>query len=426
MTRSIALIDCNNFYVSCERVFNPQLVGKPVVVLSNNDGCVVARSNEVKAQGVRMGQPWFQLNNLAKQHGIVAYSSNYPLYADMSNRVMGMLATFSPDIEVYSIDECFLDFSGFKTQDLTLYSQHIRQKIKQWIGLPVCVGIGATKTLAKLANYLAKNNPEFNGVCNFSVMMPQQQNDWFSQIAVSEVWGIGRNLTPKLHQQGIHTVLDLKQANPASMRSRFSVIIEKTIREINGIVCIELEEMAAAKKQIVSSRSFGAPVSDLASLEQAVSLYVNCAVEKLRRQQSYASTLFVSIRTSPFNKKAAYYKNGLTIPLPMQTDNIKLLTKAALWGLRKIYRKGYKYQKAAVVLSELVSANNRQSDFFDSELSGCKSDKLMNIISKINAIMGKGTLKLASEGYRQPWKLRQSNKSSSYTTNWNELIHVTK
>ncbi len=314
--RSIALIDVNNFYVSCERVFNPTLEDRPVVVLSNNDGCAVARSNEVKALGVKMGQPWFQLKDLAKKHGIIAYSSNYTLYADMSNRVMSILAVFSPNQEIYSIDECFLDLTEFRKQNLILYGQQIRQRVKQWTGLPVCVGIGSTKTLAKLANHIAKKNPEFNGVCDLNAMSLGQQVEWFGKIEVGEIWGVGRRLAPKLHEIGIKTMLDLKTASPSQLRTRFSVVMEKTIREINGTACIELEEINPPKKQIVSSRSFGIPVSDLASLEESVSLYISRAAEKLRRQQSYAGSVHVSIRTSPFNEKEPYYANGMTIVLP--------------------------------------------------------------------------------------------------------------
>lgn len=401
MTRAIALIDCNNFYVSCERVFNPRLEGKPVVVLSNNDGCAVARSNEVKALGVKMGQPWFELKNLARKHGIIAQSSNYALYADMSNRVMSILAMFSPQQEIYSIDECFLDLSGFGTQDLTSYGQRIRRCVKQWAGLPVCVGIGSTKTLAKLANHIAKKYPQLDGVCDLNSMPSDQQNDWFNRVAAGEVWGIGWRLFPKLYDSGIRTVLDLKRASPAGMRSRFSVVMEKVIRELNGVPCIELEEIAPPRKQIVSSRSFGVAVSDLASLEEAVSLYVRRATEKLRRQQLCAGAIYIAIRTSPFNEEERYYANGLSIPLPVPTDDTVRLTKAALWGLRKIYRGGYRYQKARVMLFELVSAGNRQSDLFGLAAAENKSGQLMAVMDQINAKMGGSTLKLASEGFRR-------------------------
>ncbi|MBY0484086.1 Y-family DNA polymerase [Nitrosomonas sp.] len=421
--RSIALIDVNNFYVSCERVFNPKLEGVPVVVLSNNDGCAVARSNEVKALGVKMGQPWFLLKDLARKHGIVAYSSNYTLYADMSNRVMRILSAYSPKQEVYSIDECFLDLTGFS--NLTSYGQDIRQRIKQWTGLPVCVGIGASKTLSKLANHIAKKNPEFAGVCDLNAM-PQQQDDWLSQIEVGEVWGIGRRLAPKLNAMKIKSVLDLKRSSPSVMRDYFSVVMEKTVHELNGTSCIELEEITPPKKQIISSRSFGIKVTDLASLEEAVSFYISRAAEKLRRQQSYAGAVYVTIRTSPFKDKQPSYENGLTIKLPMQTDNTVLLTKAALWGLRKIYRSGYRYQKAGVMLSDLVFRKNRQGDLFGlaSIDSDSRSNKLMNAIDQVNARMGRGTIRLASEGFKQSWRMKQVNRSPNYTTNWDELICV--
>lgn len=425
--RAIALIDVNNFYVSCERVFNPKLEGEPVVVLSNNDGCAVARSNEVKALGVKMGQPWFQLKDLTRKHGIIAYSSNYALYADMSNRVMSILGMFSPEQEIYSIDECFLDLTGFKRINHTDYGQRIRQRIKQWTGLPVCVGIGPTKTLAKLANHMAKKNPEFNGVCDLTSLSSQQQADWFNRIEVGEIWGIGRRLAPKLHEIGIRTVLDLKRSDPAQLRARFSVVMEKMIREINGTACIELEEINPPKKQILSSRSFGIPVADLPSLEESVSLYISRAAEKLRRQQSVAGVVYVYIRTSPFNSRQKYYANGITVPLSTQTDSTILLTKTALWGLRRIYRRGYQYQKAGVILSELIPRQYRQLSLFGSALTteaDKKSAKMMSIIDQINARMGRGTIKLASEGFKQPWRMKQGNKSPSYTTKWEELVCV--
>lgn len=421
MTRSIALVDCNNFYVSCERVFNPKLEGKPIVVLSNNDGCAVARSNEVKALGVKMGQPWFQLKDLARQHGIIAFSSNYGLYADMSNRVMSILADFSPDQEVYSIDECFLDITGFQSRDLTQYGQQIRSRIKQWTGLPVCVGVGASKTLAKLANHIAKKNVQFNGVCDLNAMSAQEQNEWLGQIEVGEVWGIGRRLAPKLEDIGIATVLDLKRADTATLRSQFSLVMEKIIRELNGVVCVELEDMGAPKKQIISSRSFGIPVTELESLEQSITLYVSRAAEKLRRQQSYAGSIHIYIRTSPFNEVEPHYSNGMTIPLPEQTDDSMQLTRVALWGLRKIYRGGYRYQKAGVMLSEIVSKEGRQIDLFQLSARSSRSGRLMTVLDQINGLMGKQSLKLASEGFRQPWKMKQGNKSPAYTTRWDEL-----
>ena len=423
--RSIALSDVNNFYVSCERVFNPKLEDKPVVVLSNNDGCAVARSNEVKALGVKMGQPWFQLKDLAKTHGIIAYSSNYTLYDDMSKRVMSVLSTFSPNQEIYSIDECFLDLTGFRTISLTLYGQLIRQRIKQWTGLPVCVGIGATKTLSKLANHIAKKNPEFDGVCDLKSMTSFQQDEWYKRIEVGELWGIGRKLAPKLNDMNIFTVADLKQASITTMRSKFSVVMEKMIRELNGTSCISLEEVTPPKKEIVCSRSFGIKVTALTDLEEAVSIYISRACEKLRRQDSYAGSVSVFITTSRFAPPKDNYFNVMRIPLPTQTASTIVLTKAAIWGLRKIYRRGYKYQKAGVMLSNLVDTQTRQTDLFGlSPISN--RTQLMETIDNINDRMGKGTVRLASEGFRQQWKMKQGNKSPNYTTNWNELICVTQ
>jgi len=419
--RHIALIDVNNFYVSCERVFNPKLVGKPVVVLSNNDGCAVARSNEVKALGVPMGAPWFKMKDLARQHGIVALSSNYALYADMSNRVMSILREYSPDQEVYSIDESFLDLTGFQSRDLIKYAQHMRRRILRWTGLPVCVGIGATKTLAKLANHCAKKRPQFNGVCNFNSMTDIELDTLLAEIEVGEVWGVGRKLAPKLEALGFNTVLDLKQANPERLRQQFSVVMEKTVRELNETVCIELEEVAPPKKQILSSRSFGQPVRDYNSLAESITLYMSRAAEKLRKQSSYAGSVYVYIRTSPFKPDDPFYTNGLTIPLSSPTDDSRQLVHVALWCLKHIYKPNYNYAKAGVMLSELVPAEGAQTDMFSRVQTTFKSDALMATMDKINRKMGKESIKLASEGFKRPWKMRQQNKSPSYTTHWEDL-----
>lgn len=444
MARTIALIDVNNFYVSCERVFNPGLVDKPVVVLSNNDGCAVARSNEVKALGIPMGAPWFKCKDLAKQHGIVALSSNYALYADMSNRVMQILRGFSPDQEVYSIDECFLDLSGFVTRDLLAYGQDIKHRILQWTGLPVCVGMGATKTLAKLANHVAKKRPEWQGVCNFNLLSDTALTQLLASIDVGEVWGVGRKLAPKLKQLGMHTVQDLKAADAETLRRRFSVVMEKTIRELNGTVCIDLEHAPPPKQQILSSRSFGIPVMDQASLAESITLYMTRAAEKLRRQQSYAGALHVYIRTSPFRPDDPQYSNSMTVPLPSPTDDTRKLVTIALWVLKRLYRPGYRYAKAGVMLTELVPKAGCQMDLFGSaskdtptqaasgnavsgnaQAANSRQDKtqlLMTTLDRINQKIGKDTLKLASEGTRRPWKMKQDNKSPGYTTCWEELV----
>ena len=421
MNRSIALVDCNNFYVSCERVFNPKLKDKPVVVLSNNDGCVVARSNEAKTLGVKMGQPWFQLRDLAREYGIIAYSSNYALYADMSNRVIDILSKFSPNKEVYSIDECFLDFTGSCRYNLTSYVQRIRKCIRQQTGLPVCIGIGASKTLAKIANHIAKKNSRFQGVCNLNVMATQEQNRWLHNIKIEKVWGIGKQLAPKLRQIHIYNALDLKRADPEMLNLRFSVSLKKTVHELNNVICIELEEVTTPKKQIICSRSFGAPITKLENLKQSIALYVSCAAEKLRQQNSHAGSIHIYICTSPFNKKKHCYSNNMTIPLSEQTDDTLILIRIALWGLHKIYHSGYKYQKAGIILSKLVSNKERQLDLFDKKAQK-KSANLMIVLDQVNMLMGRKVLATAAEGTTQPWKMKQGNRSPRYTTSWNDLI----
>lgn len=420
--RAIALIDVNNFYVSCERVFNPKLRNKPVVVLSNNDGCAVARSNEVKALGVSMGAPWFKMKDLAKQHGIIALSSNYGLYADMSNRVMSILRQFSPDQEVYSIDESFLDLSTFKNQNHIKYGQTMRKRILLWTGLPVCVGIGSTKTLAKLANHCAKKQPHFNGVCDFNTLTTNTLNNLLSKIDVGEVWGVGRKLAPRLEALGIKSVLDLKQANADRLRRQFSVVMQKTIHELNGIVCIELEDIAPPKKQILSSRSFGVPVRDFNSLAESITLYMSRAVEKLRRQQDFAGSVYVYIRTSPFKPDDPFYSNGMTIPLPSPTDDTRQLVSVVLWALKQLYKPNYNYAKAGVMLSDLVPAEGVQIDLFSPMQQTLKTNKLMMTMDSINRKIGKEAIKLASEGFKRPWKMKQENKSPSFTTKWSDTI----
>jgi len=320
-----ALVDCNNFYASCEKLFDPKLASKPVVVLSNNDGCVVARSAEVKALGIPMGVPWFKIQKEAKQYGIFAFSSNYALYADMSNRVVEVLGQFSPNLEVYSIDESFLDLSGFN-RDLVEYGQAIRQRIQQWLGLAVCVGIAPSKTLAKLANHCAKKGlAGSGGVCDFTTMTESHLTELFAGIDVGEVWGVGRKIEARLADIGITTVLQLREADPDLIRSKFSVVLERTVRELRGVSCLDLEEVAPDKQQIMCSRSFGQYVYDRDQLEEVVASYVARAAEKLRKQASLAGALMVFIRTNPFSPKEPQYQRSMTIPLPEATADTRVL-----------------------------------------------------------------------------------------------------
>lgn len=422
MKRSIALIDVNNFYVSCERVFNPKLKNKPIVVLSNNDGCVISRSNEAKALGIKMGEPWFKCQAIARKHHIQELSSNYALYADMSNRVMAILKGFSPHQEVYSIDECFLDLTGF--HHLTSYGRQMRSRILQWTGLPVCVGMGSTKTLTKLANHCAKKMPQFNGVCDFGRLTEHELNALLKNIEVGEVWGVGRRLSGKMMALGIKTAYDLKHANPQYLKQQFSVVMAKTVSELNGTICIELEEMSLPRKQILSSRSFGQPVSDYNSLAEAVTLYMSRAAEKLRAQESVAGILHVYIRTNPHKPDDAQYANGMTISLPSPTDDTLQLVNLALWVLTHLFKPHYNYAKAGVCLGELIPRNSVQNDLFRSLNSNSRSQNLMRTIDRINAKMGRQSIKLASEGMNYSWKMRSSKKSPNYTTSWDGLLAI--
>ncbi len=416
---TIALIDGNNFYVSCERVFNPKLENCPVVVLSNNDGCAVARSNEVKALGVKMGMPWFQMKDLARKHGIIALSSNYALYADMSNRMMSVLAQYSPDQEIYSIDECFLGFDGFDHFDLVAYGSAIRKQVRQWVGIPVCVGIAETKTLAKLANHCAKKGlAGADGVCDLTRHTTTERSRLFDGIEVGEVWGVGGQLTKKLGDMGIGTVEDLRTADAKTLRDRFSVVLERTVAELNGVSCIEIEHDVPNKQQIMSSRSFGQYVYDLAPLKEAVASYIAIAAEKLRAQGSLAGMVQVYVRTNPHKENAPQYQRGLTIPLPEATDDTLRLTRAALWGLRRIYRPGYAYQKAGVALLNLSDAAKVQGSLF---AVGKDNTKVMQVMDRINGIWGRGTLRSAAEGIQKSWKMKRDRMSPAYTTNWAQV-----
>jgi len=430
MSRVIALVDANNFYVSCERVFNPKLVGRPVVVLSNNDGICVARSNEVKALGVKMGTPWFQIQDLAGRHGIVALSSNYTLYADLSNRIMATLAGFSPKQEVYSIDECFLDLTGMHHRmggidhaALIDFGQTIRTRVGRWVGLPVCVGMGSTKTLAKLANHVAKKRPQFSGVFHYGQISAREQNQLLAGIEVGEVWGVGRKIAERLKQRGIHSVLDLRDADPKSLRNTFSVVLERIILELRGESCLDLEDIAPAKQQIMCSRTFGELVTNGKELREAATAYTTRAAEKLRAQGSVAGAVQVYVRTNPFKERDPQYQAAVTIPLISPTDDTLHLVKAALNGLQQIHRQGYRYQKVGITLLDLDAPRSRQMQLFDDadpvELHSRKA--LMSTLDAINRQMGTGTLRLAAEGYGQRWKVKSESKSPCYTTRWDEL-----
>ncbi len=418
-----ALLDCNNFYASCETVFNPKLKGKALVILSNNDGCAVSRSNEAKAMGIKMGAPWFQIQQQFRKGEVLALSSNYALYADMSDRVMSLTGKYTPDYEVYSIDEVFLALDGFPPAGLTDYCRELKNAVLKQTGLPVCVGIAKTKTLAKLANHFAKKQPIYAGVCNFNAIRPGQLDTMLNAISVSEVWGVGARLTAQLNQIGISTVLELKRAHTRTMRDRFSVVMAKTIAELNGEACIQLEDTPPPKQNIASTRSFGIPVSDLNSLSESVTLYTSRAAEKARGQASYANSISVFIQTSPFTIQP-YYSNSQTAALPSPSNDTRILVKTALWLLKRIYRPGFIYQKAGVILNGLVPSEGVQRDLFfdETDVNLTKRDKVTQVLDEINHRFGRQTLRLASQGFKAPWKMKQNLKSPGYTTDWEGLI----
>ncbi len=422
---SIALIDGNNFYVSCERVFQPELEGKPVVVLSNNDGCVVARSQEVRALGVAMGTPWFKLKDLVRKHGIIGKSSNYTLYADMSQRMHAVIGQFAPEQEIYSIDETFLDLTGFN-RNLVEYGQQIRQRVRQWTGIPVCVGVGGTKTLAKLANHSAKKIlvPEMaDGVVNFNQMSPGELNQLFGSIDVGEVWGVGRKNKERLYDIGIQTVKDLRNSSVSRIKNEFNVVLARTVAELNGESCLALEEVAPPKQQIVSSRSFGQPVLLLEDLNEAVVSYASRAAEKLRKQHHVASVIQVFVQTNPFKPDEPQYNNGVTVKLAKQTNDTFLLASAALYGLKRIYKPGYAYKKAGVMLGSLCPENLVPVDLFTGfdEPETQRARTLMATLDEINTKMGRGTVRSAGEGIQKAWAMRSGNKSNAFTTDWEQL-----
>jgi len=425
-----ALVDVNNFYASCEQLWEPKLRNRPVVVLSNNDGCVVARSKEAKVIGVPMGTPWFKLRDLAQQHRIIALSSNYELYASMSNWVVDVLRDFTPELEVYSIDESFLSLegmTGISQGDLVAYGQQIRQRIAQWVGLPVCVGIGPTKTLAKFANHLAKKNFLFQGVCDISVLSHEEQDQWMASNPVGEVWGVGRRISKRLESMGINTVLDLRRADPEHIRRAFNVVLQKTIEELNGTSCLPLELMAPAKQQIMSSRSFGQPVCDLDELEEAVATYISRAAEKLRAQQSVAGTVTVAIMTNRFKEYAPQYHRSLVVSLPEPTADSRVLAAYAIRALKHMYRSGYEYKKAAVMLSELQPVGQRQACLWDDatdEAARERSRRLMGVLDEVNARFGRGAVQLGAMGTKLAWTMKRGRVSPRYTTRWADVPSV--
>lgn len=418
--QQLALVDCNNFYVSCERLFRPDLLKVPLVVLSNNDGCVVSRSNEAKALGVKMGQPWFECRALGEQHGILALSSNYALYADISNRVMAIVAAFSPRHEVYSIDECFADLTGIPQVRDVGYA--IRERVGRWTGIPVCVGIGPTKTLAKLANHVAKKHPRSKGVFNYNALTAEQKTRLLQRIAVGDLWGVGRKITKRLALHGVYTVQDLRMAHVPTLRAEFGVVMDKIQRELQEIPCLELQEVQPDRQQIISSRSFGSMVTDLPPLKEALSTFVANACAKLRAQDSHASIIQVFLQTNRFREELPQYMPSIAVPLTYPTNDSLEVNRWAAYLCERIFKPGYQYKKAGVMLSEITPASQRQGDLLDA--GPASNDRLMQALDTLNQRYGRGTVKVSTQGADQGWQMLQERKSPNYTTCWEEVPSV--
>ena len=416
-----ALVDCNNFFASCERVFNPSMENRPVLVLSNNDGCVIARSNEVKQLGIKMGEPAFKIRDIIEQHKVAVFSSNYVLYGDMSERVMNTLKGFTDNIEIYSIDEAFLDLSDMKYEDVYEYSVHIRNTVRKWTGIPVSVGIASTKTLAKLANKLAKKDRSGAGV--YYLKDEKQIEGALQSLDVEDVWGVGRQYAKLLKLNDITTALKLRNADDTWIKKNMTIMGMKTVKELRGTPCIPMELVRPDKQGILTSRSFGIPVDDIARLKEAVASFTVRCAEKLRKQHSCAHYLLVFIHTDRFKPSDMQYRNFKLMQLEVPTNNPLEMVKYSLQALEIIFKKGYKYKKAGVYMSGIVPDTEIQSSLFD-KMDRTKFAEAMKSVDSINGIMGRDKVRLAVQGFDRKWKLRQESLSPNYTSNWRELLTI--
>jgi DNA polymerase V len=421
MTSLFALVDCNNFYASCERVFDPKLEGKPIVVLSNNDGCIIARSNEAKALGIKMGEPAFQVKDVIAQHNVHVFSSNYTLYGDMSARVMQTLAQFTPNLEVYSIDEAFLDLGNFYGRDLNVYAREMRDTVRAWTGIPVSVGVAPTKTLAKLANRLSKKSKKADGVL---VLTDERHiQEALRRTEIGDVWGIGRRYARKLAGFGIHTALDLRNVSDAFAKKHLTVVGLRTVRELRGEPCQDLELAAPNKQHICTSRSFGSPVTTLSQLREATANYASRCAAKLRRQGSCAGAITVFLETNRFREADAQYFNSKTIALPTATNSTLELLHYTNLALQSLYRAGYRYKKSGVIVSELRSQNQVQTSLLDT-VDREKHQRLMQTLDKLNSAWGRDKVTSAAQGTTRPWQLKCERKSPCYTTQLKDLLCI--
>jgi DNA polymerase V len=420
MQSSIALIDCNNFYVSCERVFDPSLFNRPVVVLSNNDGCVISRSNEAKRIGISMGVPLFQIEDLISQHNVAFFSSNYALYGDMSRRVMQALSEFSPEVEIYSIDEAFMNLSGIRCESLTELGQKIQKTVYQWTGIPVTVGVAETKTLAKIANGLAKRSEKAAGVLDLtdSPYLPHA----LAKTPVGEIWGIGRRYKKLLHESGVRTALELKNLDDQWVRGHMTVVGLRLVHELRGIPCLALETQPPAKKSITVSRSFGLPVNNITEIKEAVAFYTKRAGERLRKHGLAAGVITVFLHTNRFSKEPQHY-GSITVELAVPTDYTPELLHYALRCAEEAFREEYQYKKAGVMLNELVPAGSPSRSFFNPEVRERMSD-LMRVVDRLNGKFGRDTIRFGHERLTARWRTKAEKRSRRYTTQWDEILVV--
>jgi len=415
--KKIALVDCNSFYVSCERLFKPKIQYKPVVVLSNNDGCVISRSSEAKALGIKMGEPYFKVKELIRKNKVCIFSSNYALYGDLSRRVMRVLKTFSPNIEIYSIDEAFIDLTFLDEKSIENYGKEIRKKVLKWTGIPTSVGISSTKTLSKVANHIAKK--EKTGVMYLS----QDIDEKLKKFDIGDVWGVGRQLSKFYLKNGIDNAYKLKSTSNTWIKKSTNVLGSRTAMELRGINCINLQTHEEKRKNCCVSRSFGKKVKDLQKLDEAVTAYCLNAAEKIRGDNQTCKSLTVFIRTSPFNKNRKYYSNGLTIDLPIATNNSIELVKNARKALKNIYKSGYYYQKAGIILSKLKDSDGSEVNLLTPILEK-KSKELMKAIDYTNMKYGRRAISIANAGISKGWKMRREHSSKIDTASFDYLPKV--
>ena len=414
-----ALIDCNSFYASCEKIFRPDLKDRPVVILSNNDGCVIARSSEAKKMGVSMTQPWYQVKDQYLSKGGVVFSSNYELYADISNRVMNVLSDLCPEIDIYSIDEAFLDLRSFKKNiDLVNFSYDCKRKIREWVGIPVSIGIAPTKTLAKLANKVAKDDPRFDGVVILSE--PKIIRHFLRSMPVEKIWGIGKRLTARLENIGVKTAYDLTKIDSRLIGDNFNVVLERTVRELKGQSCITLHDFMEPKKQIMVSRSFGRSIRSKNLLSEAISFHASRAAEKLRYEKQKCRLITTFIRSNRFNTKVKQIYASRSLELIHPTDDTRIIIKSANHILEKIYANGYQYAKAGILLSDFTDSYGYQMSLFDKKRDEKSASKLMETMDYIN-LMEIAKVGFGNQGYRNTWKMKREVKSQRYTTKIDEI-----